>query len=371
MLVESQLHGAKGHMSAFIISLDFELFWGVADSRTLAGYGRNVEGVWEAVPELLSLFRKYDIQATWATVGMLMCKNYRQWKAIRPALPPTYKARGLSNYLLGPMVSDNPRFFFARPLVEAILATPGQEIGTHTYSHFYCAENGVLPEQFASDLQCAKEIASDLKLTYSSIVFPRNQIAENFLPELVRAGIYVYRGNPEHQLYRNGHIPPGGAIGRSVRMIDSWLPLTGQHASSAVQGNSLVNIPASMFLRPWHRHLSALEPLRLARIKNAMSAAAIHGRNFHLWWHPHNFGVQLRQNMAALEHLLKHFLVLKNHYGMESLSMAHVARSVNKTLGSPHVLEESSVKLSGDIVPSHSFLSSRSEMRRDGVIVKM
>jgi hypothetical protein len=30
---------------AFVISLDFELFWGVRDKRTISGYGPNILGV--------------------------------------------------------------------------------------------------------------------------------------------------------------------------------------------------------------------------------------------------------------------------------------------------------------------------------------
>ena len=53
----------------FIISLDFELLWGVRDKRTKETYGQNILGVQEVIPQLLDLFDKYDITATFATVG--------------------------------------------------------------------------------------------------------------------------------------------------------------------------------------------------------------------------------------------------------------------------------------------------------------
>ncbi|MET0962984.1 MAG: hypothetical protein ABWY05_09230 [Noviherbaspirillum sp.] len=65
-------------MSAFVISLDFELLWGIADSAALAAYGPNVDGEWEAVPAMLALFRGYAVNATGATVGMVMCRDYAQ-----------------------------------------------------------------------------------------------------------------------------------------------------------------------------------------------------------------------------------------------------------------------------------------------------
>jgi hypothetical protein len=49
---------------------------------------------------------------------------------------------------------------------------------------------------------------------------------------------------------------------------------------------------------------------------------------FHLWWHPHNFGVNLRQNLAMLTTVLDHFASLSKRHGMESLSMGEVASLV-------------------------------------------
>src|SRR5262245_45875552 len=37
---------------AFVISLDFELLWGVRDRRTAADYGMNIRGVRDVVPAL-------------------------------------------------------------------------------------------------------------------------------------------------------------------------------------------------------------------------------------------------------------------------------------------------------------------------------
>ena len=45
----------------FVISLDFELFWGVADTQTIAGYGPNVLGEWQAVPLLSEAHSAKDI----------------------------------------------------------------------------------------------------------------------------------------------------------------------------------------------------------------------------------------------------------------------------------------------------------------------
>lgn len=312
-------------MAKLVISLDFELFWGVSDSRTIKGYSSNIEGVWEAVPKMLELFRQYDVRVTWATVGMLMCRDYTQWCDIRPAKLPTYRRLSCSNYKLGEIVKENPKLFFARPLVEKILDVEGQELASHTYSHFFCGEEGVTPLQFAADLACANDIASEMNVTFRSIVLPRNQVKPEFLEELPKAGIHVYRGNPDHWLYRDGHFTPGGIAGRAVRFADAWLPVTGNHVAHKMQVDELVNVPASLFLRPWPRRFSSMELLRIHRLKNSMTSAAKTGGICHLWWHPHNFGVNLKKNLAVLEELLKHYHYLKVSYGMHSINMGDMS----------------------------------------------
>lgn len=317
-------------LSSFVISLDFELFWGVADSRTIDGYRRNIEGVWSAVPRMLALFRQYGVRVTWATVGMLMCRDYAQWSRIYPSVFPEYRRRQCSTYSLDAAAREYSRLFFARPLVEQILATPGQELASHTYSHFYCGEEGATPAQFFADLACTNEISSELGVRFRSLVFPRNQVRKEFVDELPKAGFQSYRGNPDHWLYREGHRTPGGVAGRGVRFVDGWLPLSGTGVANAESNNGLVNVPASLFLRPWSRRLAALDPLRLARLRQAMTAAARTGGICHLWWHPHNFGVNTEKNLAVLEMLLQHYLQLRDRYGMQSMSMSDVA---DATLG--------------------------------------
>ena len=48
----------------FMVSLDFELFWGMLDVCALEDYQDNVLGGKKAIPQLLKLFEKYGIHAT-------------------------------------------------------------------------------------------------------------------------------------------------------------------------------------------------------------------------------------------------------------------------------------------------------------------
>ena len=313
-------------MPTLVISLDFELFWGVAGMVAIRDYGTNVDGVWAAVPSMLSLFRRYRVNATWATVGMLMCRDYAQWRARRPDVMPAYRNPALSAYRHAGIARRHPRLFFGRPLVERILDAPGQELASHTYSHYLCDEEGAAPDQFAADMRCATQMAGELGVTLQSLVLPRNQVHAAYLDRLHESGIRVFRGNSEHWLYRNGHAAPGGLAGRAVRLADAWLPLRCATARPGLVSDGLTNVPASMFLRPWSPRLSCMEPLRLHRMCGAMTAAARSGGLFHLWWHPHNFGINHAENLNVLEALLQHYARLRGEYGMASMTMHEFAK---------------------------------------------
>jgi hypothetical protein len=135
----------------------------------------------------------------------------------------------------------------------------------------------------------------------------------------------AWRGNPAHALYRSGHRTPGGIVGRAVRLADTWLPLTGQHVAQPVLSHGMVNIPASLFLRPYSPKLAALESLKLRRIRESLTHAARTGGVCHLWWHPHNFGLHLERNLFNLESLLQHFDQLRHKLGMRSACMSDLA----------------------------------------------
>jgi hypothetical protein len=320
-------------MSALVVSLDFELFWGVTESRTIENYGENIQGVWQALPGILELFQRYQVHATWATVGMLMCKDFKHWTALKPDILPTYARERCLTYSFSNLAKEFPKLFFAPELVEKILSTDGQELASHTYSHFYCGEETTSINEFLADLQCVKTIFNEYGVSPTSLVFPRNQVIAPYLTELYKANYIAYRGNQKHSLYINGQLPSSknAKIKRLVKFADSYLPLTGNHTYEISKNNAehknMLDIPASMFLRPLTNH-PILNSLHLERVKSAMLDAAINNKIFHLWWHPHNFGKNTQANLNNLEKLLKYFQFLKQKYAMNSYSMAELANII-------------------------------------------
>src|SRR3546814_6241212 len=86
-----------------------------------------------------------------------------------------------------------------------------------------------------------------------------------------------------------------------------------------------MNVRSSRFLRPYKPGLKSLEEMRLSRICRAMRQGAISGSVFHLWWHPHNFGADLAENMAFLRRITERYRQLADENGTTSATIAETA----------------------------------------------
>jgi len=316
---------------AFVISLDFELMWGMRHVTSLQKYGQNILGARKALPRILTMLDAHQVRCTIATVGFLFFADRESLVRGSPTLKPSYVRPGLSPYLenfsdIGANEEEDP-FHYAASLIAAVLRHPAHEIGCHTFSHFYCLEEGQTAEQFEADLQAAIKAASASGIHLRSFVFPMNQFNPNYAAMCRQYGVAICRGNEMNWLHTPKSAFKESFIRRGLRAADSWLNLTGHncHPYPVDQARGAMNIPSSRFLRPWNKHLRAFENLRLARITKAMRHAARTGTVYHLWWHPHNFGANLEENMIFLGRILAFFDQLREEYGMASMTMGDIA----------------------------------------------
>ncbi len=312
---------------SFIISLDFELLWGVMDSRGTE-YHSQIKEVHKVIPQLLTLFKKHKIACTWATVGALFADSCEELTEKKPVTIPNYLNDALNPYSCWDQVMENdPKLILAPDMVEQILETPNQELASHTFSHYYCLEAGQSLSEFEADLQAMNEISKGYNLQMKSLVFPRNQFKPSYLKACFNAGLKAYRGNPDHWAYRASNGEKQTPLKRIFRLIDAYIPLSGSQRQKIKRHteSGMINIPASLFLRPWSNRLSFIEFIRLWRIKWSMKQAAKKGGVFHLWWHPHNFSENTQNNLIFLEEIFVHYQTLNKQYGFKSSSMLDVA----------------------------------------------
>jgi hypothetical protein len=321
---------ANNNTPLFVVSLDVELNWGVRDTKKHGSYDKNILGEREATRGVLDIFDQFGIHATWAIVGFLFFDHKQQLMENLPEARPEYTNRAFCPYsglyAVGDTETADP-FHLGASLVRMIEERPNQEIATHTFSHFYCLEEGQDATSFAADLDAAVNAARRRNLAIDSIVFPRHQVNPAYLEICRRAGIRAYRGTERHWLYTPRKLAEETLLRRSLRILDGYVNITGHHTVVPVPPapGLPVNVAHSRFLRPCNRRLALLEPLRLRRILRGLDHAARRGEMFHLWWHPHNFGVDLDKNLDFLRRILEHVRLLQQQYGMRSLNMREVA----------------------------------------------
>ena len=318
----------------FVVSLDFEIYWGVRDAVKLENYKEHLFGVHKVIPRLLDVFKQYNINATFATVGFLFFNDKQDLLNNLPKRKPQYSDPNLSPYNghFNSLDEDegNDPFHFGAKLIQQI-HDAGQEIGSHTFSHYYCLEKGQAKEDFREDLIAAKKVANKRGIELKSFVFPRNQYNKEYLNICSEMGFTSFRGNEKSWLFSSKTQGLGTTFRRPFRLLDAYINLSGHncYTDKEMKKSNPVNIPSSRFLRPFTKKIKAFEKLRLKRITDSMTYAAKNNLAYHLWWHPHNFGINIPENFAFLKEILIHYQKLNNEYKFESINMQQLAKELN------------------------------------------
>jgi hypothetical protein len=317
---------------ALVISLDFELHWGMRDRVAATDQVTEMLSASRGmVTALAELFMERHVRATWATVGMLFASSAQEVERFRPTLRPEYLRAELNPYLepIGATEEEDPSHL-AGSLVDWLSQAPGQEVASHTFSHYYCLERGQDGEVFRADLAAATAIASSRRMRLRSLVLPRNQWRADFADVVLESGFECYRGPQPGWTTRARRAEEAGPVIRAARLAETYVgpPIPTFDWNGIMEPSGLCNIPASAFLRPLSPSTRALEPLQRSRLLRGLRDAARRGRILHLWWHPHNFVAHPTANMAQLERLLDNVDVLRTTDGLRSLTMGDVADAV-------------------------------------------
>jgi peptidoglycan/xylan/chitin deacetylase (PgdA/CDA1 family) len=322
----------------FTISLDFELHWGGFEKWPVEKYNTYFSNTRNIIPQMLSRFAENEIHVTWATVGMLFNASKKDLYQNNPVHLPTYDREDLSAYHyinhhgIGEDEQSDP-YHYAPSLVRQIIDTPYQELGTHTYAHYYCNEKGQTLEQFRSDMRAAQAVAQKFGKKLQSLVFPRNQFNEQYLRICFEEGITSVRSNPLDWFWHIESTQQESVWKRLNRGLDAYLPIGKKNTfsiESLVRNEGLpICIPASRLLRPYNPKEFFLNDLKIQRIKSEMTRAARHGEVYHLWWHPHNFGNFPAESIIALQQILDHYRRCQEQFGMQSLTMSEIVSLLN------------------------------------------
>lgn len=305
---------------SFVISLDYEMGFGLVghDKKYVHTYKTsNVQHAVKALNRIRETLRKYGVKLTVCYVGGIGMHDMEEFFSKAPIVP-TYNRKELSPQQ---MIEDNPdlkecqEIFFRPDIVKSLVNDTMVEVGSHTFIHYFCLEEGQKIEEFEADMKAT--INNSLK-PMKSIIFPRNQIKKDYLLLCKKYGFTHYRGMRENFLWKLEPERSRNIIRRFLRLVDAYIPLIGSNSFDVSDDGILRNVPGSAFFRPYSRKLRFLENIKVWRICWSMKKAAKNKKVYHLWWHPHNFGANTDKNIQELERICRYFVWLRDKYGMTS-----------------------------------------------------
>ncbi|MCA1818080.1 MAG: polysaccharide deacetylase family protein [Acidobacteria bacterium] len=325
----------------FTVSLDFELMWGSFDSpkfeKFLAHFGRaggdayaETRGI---VERLLALFRRYDVRATWATVGHLFLERCEERAGVKhPEMPRarhTWFARDWYEFDPCRSAREEPLWYGRDMVLKILAAEPRHDLGSHSFSHVIFGDAGCTREVAEAEVRRCVELAGELGLKLESFVFPRNR--PGHLDVLREHGFSVARGEApfwfakfrSRTLRRAGHV------------MDDLLAVTPDCGLPLKSADGVWIAPVSMFLQSMdgaRRLIPARSRVRKATkgIERAVREKTI----FHLSFHPtENLCFRTDEMFRALEEIVAHAARRRDEGALEVMTMADIAAHCERRAG--------------------------------------
>lgn len=304
----------------FTFSLDFELAWGTRETKPLATMRPYLQGTRAAIYHLLQLFEKYEISATWATVGAILLNSTNEKH-------PWLRKDNLSDVPEGNNTTQP--FWYGEDIVESILSCKvPQELGCHTLTHPLVSRNSNDRGEFRTELKRFLELFEKKNIERPiSFIYPKAQMRHfDILAEL---GFRCFRG-PENRWYEK---IPGTFSSAAFRFFDAILALQPQVKKPQKHPSGLWVIPSSQFYSPFMRvgkYVSVRARVRKA-IRGLHKAVETNGV-FHLWAHPFNLGVCTNDLLTGLDIILSEAQNLRTSGKLDILPMGSLAKKLDSKL---------------------------------------
>jgi len=260
----------------FIISLDCEGKWGVAD-RVDAAVDRAFtdENLLDAYHRLDGLFAEYSIPATFAFVSAFTFSP-RELALYEELLDDVVISGGnwLRHYRRQRAEGGAQGWFLPQAL-DLIDRSGRHEIASHGFSHLPVGDPMVSADAAAHEFATARQVAQDRGREVHTYIYPRNLVAHR--DRLTDAGFIGFRG-----------ARPGTGRGLTAR-AGTLLSELNVFQKADPSGSDPAEIPAGHFFN-WRAGLRRRIPpvVTRARWKAMLNDASRSDRVCHLWLHPHN-----------------------------------------------------------------------------------
>lgn len=294
----------------FIISLDCEGKWGIADldSRIESGF-ITTSALVAAYDSLLRTLSVYEASATFAFVMAFTLTNneLEEWM---PRLTDVQVggANWMRNFRRAEAEGDFDGWFCPQAL-DLVWDSGLHEIACHGFRHVLLGNGEVTKEEARYELQSATELAKRKRIDLKTFVFPRNHVGNlDLLADLGYVG------------FRNVHPIVGrhGRLGNLTRELN--VRETSQNSEPSAIG--LVSIPGGYFLN-WRNGLRRAIPeaVTLMRWRSILNDAVVNDRVALLYLHPHNL-IDGPGTLKLLEGVLQIASKLRESKGLTIVTQA-------------------------------------------------
>lgn len=289
-------------MGSFIISLDCEGKWGMADH--LEPYLQtNLTDVALAsvYDHFVGLFARYELPATFAYVMAFTLTGPERARLGHLLAKEKRSGDSWLSHHWADLDRGNVEGWFQPHALDAVTADGRHEIACHGFCHRPLNEAAISQEEAEAELDAAQTVAEMKGVSLKTFIFPRNMVGH--LPVLQRKGYIGYRALLER---------PAGKLGRAARLAEEFNIWAQPQPPEKPNPGEMVRIPAGYFFNwRWGSRRRVPPGVTVRRWRNLIDRAAEGGGVAHLWLHPHNL-ITGPETRATLESVLAYAAKLRD-----------------------------------------------------------
>ena len=257
-------------MINIVISLDFELGWGVLETDQWKK--RESKGVYDGLrPVWTSLLNDLDVYSIPLTIAITTSMLKAKVSEIDLSHLPESYARSVHDFLRHARFST----WNALDLFEILVSKQtSHDIGTHSHTHIYGAHPSCNDKVLHDDICKSVKTLRENGVSAHALIFPRDQVLRL---SAATPGITTYRIPPVHGGVRCSHLD---SLQRLVR------PAPASHIAILPEG--LVTQSGSFFLNWTTGRYRRLKKLSIHRKLESLLSKSTESATYHLWLHPFN-----------------------------------------------------------------------------------
>lgn len=314
----------------FILSLDCEGKWGMADAITAYhDHHLTTAKLRDAYVRLLALFHRYELPVTFAFVMAFLLSDEEQ-REDEHLFPHCAQGVEWLRHFRAAQAADSLEGWTLPELLDLVQADARHEVACHGFSHLPLDGNTTPQASAAKEFAACRDVADRRGLNLETLVYPRNQIGHVSL-----LGKYGFRGF-RHRLRRRA-----GRAGQLMALAAEWNVRQAAQPSPAYDPYGAIDIPSGFFFN-WRVGARRLVPPAVTALRwKRMIDHAGEEDVVHLWLHPHNI-ITGPETYDVLERVLRNVADMRDRGRLETMTQADYCRDLNKVGAAEWMLERQS-----------------------------